>query len=102
MQSPDARVIRNNGEVVTVPASELVIGDIVALRGGDRVPADLRVVELKTATLRCEQASLTGESVAVDKQVEDELCPIEIELQGKTNILFSGTAVSNGQCKGMV
>lgn len=102
MQSPDARVIRNNGEVVTVPASELVIGDIVALRCGDRVPADLRVVELKTATLRCEQASLTGESVAVDKQAEDELCPIEIELQGKTNILFSGTAVSNGQCKGMV
>ena len=40
--------------------------------------------------------------MAVDKQAEDELCPIEIELQGKTNILFSGTAVSSGQCKGMV
>ena len=49
MQSPDARVIRNNGEVVTVPASELVIGDIVALV--EIVSADLRVVELKTATL---------------------------------------------------
>ena len=103
MQSPDARVIRNNGELMTVPANELVLGDIVALHGGDRVPADLRVMELKTATLRCEQASLTGESVAVDKQAEDdELCPVEIELQGKTNIMFSGTAVSNGQCKGMV
>tara|TARA_B100000475_G_scaffold118736_1_gene86615 strand:- start:794 stop:4138 length:3345 start_codon:yes stop_codon:yes gene_type:complete len=103
MQSPDARVIRNSGEMMTVPASELVVGDIVALQTGDRVPADLRVMELRTATLRCEQASLTGESVAVDKQAEDdELCPVEIELQGKTNIMFSGTAVSNGQCTGMV
>ena len=53
MQSPDARVIRNSGEMMTVPASELVVGDIVALQTGDRVPADLIVMELRTATLRC-------------------------------------------------
>lgn len=48
-------------------ARELVPGDIVELHAGDRVPADLRVIELRTATLRAEQASLTGESVAVQK-----------------------------------
>ena len=48
-------------------ARELVPGDIVELHAGDRVPADLRVLELRTATLRAEQASLTGESVAVQK-----------------------------------
>ena len=102
MQSPDARVIRDDGQMSTVAASDLVPGDIVVLHGGDRIPADCRLVEMKTATLRCEQASLTGESVAVDKQADDELCDEFVELQGKTNILFSGTAVSNGQCKGIV
>lgn len=53
---------------------------------GDRVPADVRLIKLKTATLRCEQASLTGESVAVQKSTEpvhDEDC----ELQVRTHIV---------------
>lgn len=48
---------------------------------GDRVPADVRLVKLKTATLRCEQASLTGESVAVQKGTEpvtDEDCELQV------------------------
>lgn len=67
------------------------------LRVGDKVPADCRVIQLRTATLRSEQASLTGESVAVLKSTEpvkDELC----ELQGKECMLFAGTAIANGNC----
>ena len=80
-----------------LPARELVPGDIVELRVGDKVPADCRVIKLKTATLRSEQASLTGESVAVLKGTEptkDEQC----ELQEKECMLFAGTAISNGNC----
>jgi magnesium-transporting ATPase (P-type) len=54
---------------------------VVELHVGDRVPADVRLVKLKTATLRCEQASLTGESVAVQKSTEpltDEDCELQV------------------------
>lgn len=66
-----------------LPARELVPGDVVELHVGDRVPADIRVVKLKTATLRAEQASLTGESVAVLKSVEaiaEEACEIQAKV----------------------
>ena len=69
-------------QVSELPARELVPGDVVDLHAGDRVPADIRVAALNTATLRAEQASLTGESVAVLKclePVQDAAC----ELQGK-------------------
>lgn len=52
---------------------------------GDRVPADVRLVKLKTATLRCEQASLTGESVAVQKGIEsvtEEDCELQVSTRG--------------------
>jgi magnesium-transporting ATPase (P-type) len=64
-----------------LPARELLPGDVVELHVGDSVPADLRLVKLKTATLRCEQASLTGESVAVQKSTEaltDEDCELQV------------------------
>ena len=54
-------------QVSQLPSRELVPGDVVELHAGDRVPADLRIVAMKTATLRAEQSSLTGESVAVNK-----------------------------------
>ena len=54
-------------QVSDLLARELVPGDIVEMHTGDRVPADLRVLSLNTATLRAEQASLTGEAVAVQK-----------------------------------
>jgi Ca2+-transporting ATPase len=63
----------------------VVPGDVVEMHVGDRVPADTRIVALRTATLRAEQASLTGESVAVLKSVEaveEEAC----ELQAKVNV----------------
>ena len=56
-----------HAQVSDLPARELVPGDIVELHTGDRVPADLRLLSMNTATLRAEQASLTGEAVAVQK-----------------------------------
>lgn len=88
-------------QVSDLPARELLPGDVVELHVGDKVPADVRIVALKTTTLRAEQASLTGESVAVLKgsePVKDADC----ELQAKDCMLFAGTAVSNGSCIGIV
>lgn len=70
-----------HAQIADLPARELLPGDVVELHVGDRVPADLRLVKLKTATLRCEQASLTGESVAVQKGTEaltDEDCELQV------------------------
>ena len=97
MQSEHAKCLRDGAWDGSLAAKELVPGDVVELKTGDRVPADCRLVGLKTATVRVEQASLTGESVAVDKRT-DAVKDIDIELQGKTNMLFSGTAVSSGSC----
>jgi len=55
------------GPAVVVPARELVPKDVVQLRVGDKVPADMRVVRLVTSTLRVEQGSLTGETASVNK-----------------------------------
>ena len=80
---------------------ELVPGDLVELHVGDKVPADIRVVTLKTATLRLEQASLTGEAMPVHKEVA-AIAEQDCELQAKDNMLFAGTAVVNGHCFGIV
>lgn len=97
MQSESARVLRDGEEIAELPARDLVPGDIVELRAGDKVSADMRVAYLKSGTIRLQQASLTGESQPVLKQAEaafDE----DIELQGKENMVFSGTTVTNGMC----
>lgn len=94
MQSEHAKVIRDGEYVVDLPARELVPGDIVELRVGDKVPADMRIVTLKTSTVRLEQSSLTGESMSVVKSTH----PVkeDIELQGKDCMVFAGTTVVNG------
>lgn len=97
MQSESARVLRNGKEVAEMPARELVPGDIVELRAGDKVSADMRVAYLKSGTIRLQQASLTGESQPVLKQAEGAFDE-DIELQGKENMVFSGTTVTNGMC----
>ena len=101
MQSEHASVVRDGQRNGHLPASELVPGDIIELRVGDKVPADCRVLELKTATLRAEQASLTGESVAVLKQTEPAGAE-DCEIQAKDSMLFAGTAVANGACVAVV
>ncbi|HEM6704747.1 TPA: HAD-IC family P-type ATPase [Citrobacter koseri] len=97
MLSNSAVAIRN-GQHETVPTTELVVGDIVVLRAGDRIPADLRVMEAHN--LRVEEAILTGESTVVDKTA-DTLTG-ELPLGDRKNLLFSGTTISAGAGLGVV
>lgn len=96
IQSEHASVIRGNVKIPSIPAKDLVPGDIVELKVGDKVPADMRVVELISSTLRLEQGSLTGESEAVNKTNK----PIaeDADIQGKKCMVFAGTTVVNGHC----
>ena len=93
-----AKVVRN-GNVEVVPSKELVPGDIVVLDTGDYVPADLRLIE--AINLKAQEASLTGESVPVDKNtqtIEDE----KVELGDRTNMVFSSSLITYGRGKGIV
>ncbi|KAL0398030.1 UNVERIFIED_CONTAM: Calcium-transporting ATPase, endoplasmic reticulum-type [Sesamum calycinum] len=76
MQCESAKVLRDGYLVPDLPACELVPGDIVELRVGDKVPADMRVAVLKTSTLRVEQSSLTGEAMPVMKGIN----PIQTQI----------------------
>eukprot|EP00878_Enallax_costatus_P002528 GHUV01002710.1.p1 GENE.GHUV01002710.1~~GHUV01002710.1.p1 ORF type:complete len:741 (+),score=207.05 GHUV01002710.1:194-2416(+) len=101
LQSEHAKVLRDGKLVSDLPARELVPGDVLELAAGDKVPADIRLVVCKTATLRAEQASLTGESQAVLKST-DCGTDADCELQAKDCMLFAGTAVSSGSGYGVV
>ena len=93
-----SKVIRN-GEVTVVPAKELVPGDIVVLDTGDYIPADLRIIE--AVNLKSQEASLTGESVPVEKnagKIQDK----EVGLGDRLNMLFSSSLVTYGRGKGIV
>ncbi|CAL1403220.1 unnamed protein product [Linum trigynum] len=100
IQSEHAAVIRDGKKISSLPAKELVPGDIVELRVGDKVPADMRVVSLVSSTFRVEQGSLTGESEAVSKTVK----PVaeHTDIQGKKCMVFAGTTVVNGNCMCLV
>ncbi|XP_072982750.1 calcium-transporting ATPase, endoplasmic reticulum-type [Typha latifolia] len=97
MQCENAKVRRDGYDVPELPARELVPGDIVELRVGDKVPADMRIATLKTSTLRVEQSSLTGESMPVIKGTNPVFID-DCELQAKECMLFSGTTIVNGSC----
>lgn len=100
IQSEQATVIREGKKIGSLPAKELVPGDIVELRVGDKVPADMRVLSLISSTVRVEQGSLTGESEAVSKTVK--VVPEHTDIQGKKCMVFAGTTVVNGNCICMV
>ncbi|MGC1952017.1 MAG: cation-transporting P-type ATPase [Gammaproteobacteria bacterium] len=91
-------VVLRAGQRHTVAGEELVPGDIVLIEAGDKVPADLRL--LKTHGLQAQEAILTGESVAVEKQTE----PVDASapLGDRTCLAFSGTTVTSGQGSGVV
>jgi Ca2+-transporting ATPase len=95
MQSDHAKVIRDGKFISDLPARELVPGDVVELRVGDKVPADMRIVSMKTSYVKIEQSSLTGESVAVLKSTH-AVNNRDIELQGKVCMVFAGTTVVSG------
>ena len=98
MAAPTASVLRDGSEV-KVPAREIVPGDVIFLHTGDRIPADARVIE--SINLQVEEAALTGESVAVEKQTE-RLQGSDLNLGDRRNMVYAGTAVTYGRGKGVV
>lgn len=92
-------LVSRNGMLTSVPATALVPGDIVLLEAGNIVPADIRLSE--TANLKINEASLTGEALAVDKQTRP-LSGDDIPLGDFNNMAFKGTSVANGRGKGVV
>jgi len=91
-------VVKRDGRIVTLPAEELVPGDVVLLQSGDKVPADLRL--FKVRELRIEEAMLTGESLPVEKHTE----PVEphVPIGDRKCLAHSGTLVTYGQGQGVV
>ncbi|MGL6111976.1 MAG: cation-translocating P-type ATPase [Rubrivivax sp.] len=98
MAAPTARV-RRDGAVATLPADELVPGDVVLLEAGNVVPADLRLIE--AAQLRCAEAALTGESQPVEKRTE-ALPDAGLPLGDRASMAWKGTLVANGRGVGLV
>jgi Ca2+ transporting ATPase len=96
-----AKVKRDGNDWATVNATELVPGDIVQIKTGDQIPADLRVVHIDSTTLKIAQDILTGESESVSKFTEGISSKINVN-QDKKNICFSGTNVAAGEAEGVV
>lgn len=97
MVAPEADVIRD-GQMSTIPAADLVPGDVVFLEAGDKVPADGRILEV--TSLQVIESSLTGESMPVEKLVQT--LPEDIALADRKNMVFMGTIISQGNCRAIV
>ena len=98
LSSHMAKVIRN-GKLDVIPSKELVPGDIVALETGDFVPADLRIIEAHN--LKAQEASLTGESLPVDK-MSDIIEGEKVGIGDRSNMLFSSSLITYGRGKAIV
>jgi len=98
LAAPEAAVLRN-GSRVSVPAAQLVPGDIVFLEAGNYIPADVRLLE--AVNLKIDEASLTGESVSVEKNAQTRL-EKDIPIGDRNNTAFMGTLVTYGRGKGVV
>ncbi|MDH5736364.1 MAG: cation-translocating P-type ATPase, partial [Gammaproteobacteria bacterium] len=98
MAAPDALVMRD-GETLTMAAAELVTGDIVLLETGNIVPADCRLLE--SEELQADESALTGESHAVDKQI-NTLADAELTLGDRTNLVFKSSLITRGRGKAVV
>lgn len=97
MVAPEADVIRD-GQMSTIPAADLVPGDVVFLEAGDKVPADGRILEV--TSLQVIESSLTGESMPVEKLALP--LPEDMALADRKNMVFMGTIVSQGNCRAIV
>jgi P-type Ca2+ transporter type 2C len=98
LSSPHAKAIRD-GRLQNLPTAELVHGDRIELEAGDRVPADVRLIN--TASFRVEEAALTGESVPADKDHREVLAE-QAPLGDRVNMAYMGTTVVAGTTSGVV
>jgi Ca2+-transporting ATPase len=98
MAAPTATVIRG-GDERDIPARELVPGDIILIHAGDRIPADARLIE--SINLQVEEAALTGESLAVEKQTAP-LAGDDLAIGDRKNMLYAGTAATYGRGRAVV
>lgn len=97
-----SKVVRD-GQQITVRSEELVVGDVILLEAGDSVPADARIVEC--ASMKIEEAALTGESVPVLKSTEQLVVPGEgkdISLGDRKNMVYMGSSVAYGRGRAVV
>ena len=101
MSKAQSKVIRD-GKQISVPSEDLVVGDIIVLEAGDSVPADARIIEC--ASMKIEEAALTGESVPVDKKVEALAAGAngDVTLGDRKNMVFMGSTVVYGRGKAVV
>ena len=97
LSGPEAKVLRD-GVAVQLPARELVVGDVILLEAGDMIPADGRLLE--NASLKVDESALTGESLAVEKNLET--LETEVPLGDRTNMVFSGSFVTYGRGKAVI
>ena len=98
LAAPEANILRD-GRRITIPAHQLVPGDIVFLEAGNYIPADVRLID--AVNLRIDEAALTGESVPAQKDAKTVLQP-NIPLGDRKNTAFMGTVVTYGRGKGIV
>ncbi len=98
LTAPSAHVVRD-GELIQVPAKTVVPGDLVYFEGGDRIPADLRIIT--SHGLQVEESALTGESVPVSK-IDGVIANKEVPLGDQKNMAFMGTLVTRGTGQGIV
>ena len=97
MAAPNSKVVRG-GVIQTIPSRELVVGDIVLLEAGDYIPADVRILE--SMNLKVEEASLTGESVPVEKEIA--AMDHEASLADRHNMGYMGTVATYGRGRAVV
>lgn len=95
---PDCKVLRD-GKIIKIKTSNLTIGDVVVLESGDIVPADLRLIE--TINLKCDESTLTGESLSSSKNA-DLVLKSNTPLAERKNMAYSSTVVTFGRGKGIV
>ncbi len=101
MSKAQSKVIRD-GKQISIASEDLVVGDIIVLEAGDAVPADARIIEC--ASMKIEEAALTGESVPVDKKVDVLTAGAngDVALGDRKNMVFMGSTVVYGRGKAVV
>lgn len=103
LQPTLATVVRDGECLSEKDASELVPGDIIEIRVGDKIPADARLLSLQTASLQVDEGTLTGESVTVSKLPGDEGTALaNLPIQDQRGMLYSGTMVTRGSGRAIV